>query len=58
MTMANKESSNTSAKLLYRPIGLVNGLISGALAGVVNDGLKLDTIRRLKTEHSWLVTGS
>lgn len=33
--MTKKESGNTSAKLLYRPIGLVNSLISGAVAGMV-----------------------
>lgn len=33
--MAKQNSTNTSAKLLYRPIGMVNGLISGALAGVI-----------------------
>ncbi len=45
--MANKESSNTSAKLLYRPIGLVNGLISGALAGV----LFKQIWKRIPSEH-------
>ncbi|MGJ9373796.1 DUF4235 domain-containing protein [Nesterenkonia sp. CF4.4] len=33
--MAKKESTNTSAKLLYRPIGLANSLISGAITGVL-----------------------
>ena len=33
--MSQQKSTNTSAKLLYRPIGMVNGLISGALAGVI-----------------------
>lgn len=37
--MAEKNSketrSSTSAKILYRPIGLLNGIISGAVAGVV-----------------------
>ncbi|MBE1523434.1 DUF4235 domain-containing protein [Nesterenkonia lutea] len=33
--MAKNESSNTAAKALYRPIGLLNSLISGAIAGAV-----------------------
>lgn len=33
--MAHKKSTSTSAKILYRPIGLVSGVVSGALAGVV-----------------------
>lgn len=33
--MAHKKSTSTSAKILYRPIGLVSGIVSGALAGVV-----------------------
>jgi hypothetical protein len=38
--MAKKKSrkqkkSNTSAKILYRPIGLVSGMLSGALAGLI-----------------------
>lgn len=33
--MAHKKSTSTSAKVLYRPIGLVSGIVSGALAGVV-----------------------
>ncbi|RBP61989.1 uncharacterized protein DUF4235 [Brevibacterium sanguinis] len=33
--MTKKKSSNTSAKILYRPIGLLSGVISGALAGIV-----------------------
>ncbi|WP_422115695.1 DUF4235 domain-containing protein [Brachybacterium sp. UNK5269] len=33
--MAHKKSTSTSAKLLYRPIGLVSGLLAGALSGVV-----------------------
>ncbi len=33
--MVDKKSSSTSAKILYRPVGLVSGLISGAVAGMV-----------------------
>lgn len=33
--MAHKKSTSTSAKILYRPIGLVSGIVSGALAGVL-----------------------
>ena len=33
--MSQQTTGNTSAKLLYRPIGIVNGLISGAIAGVI-----------------------
>jgi hypothetical protein len=33
--MAKKEASNTSAKLLYRPIGLASSMASGALAGIL-----------------------
>jgi hypothetical protein len=33
-TIGEKQSSKT-AKLLYRPLGLVSGMVSGALAGVV-----------------------
>lgn len=33
--MMAKKSSNTSAKILYRPVGLVSSIISGALAGAV-----------------------
>lgn len=37
MTAAKRSSDteSTSAKLLYRPFGMLNGIISGALAGVV-----------------------
>lgn len=45
--MAKKESSNTAAKLLYRPIGLVNGVISGAVAGL----LFKQIWKRLPSEH-------
>ncbi|WP_218221679.1 DUF4235 domain-containing protein [Nesterenkonia sp. Act20] len=33
--MSKKDSSNTAAKAVYRPIGLVNSLIAGAVAGAV-----------------------
>lgn len=33
--MAHKKSTSTSAKLLYRPIGLLSGVISGAVAGLL-----------------------
>ena len=33
--MVHKKSTSTSAKILYRPIGLVSGIVSGALAGVL-----------------------
>ena len=33
--MAHKKSTSTSAKLLYRPIGLASGLLSGAVAGML-----------------------
>ncbi|WP_299299596.1 DUF4235 domain-containing protein [uncultured Brachybacterium sp.] len=33
--MVHKKSTSTSAKILYRPIGLVSGVVSGALAGVL-----------------------
>lgn len=33
--MAHKERSSTPAKILYRPIGMVSSLVSGALAGVI-----------------------
>ena len=33
--MPHKKSTSTSAKILYRPIGLVSGIVSGALAGVL-----------------------
>lgn len=45
--MAKKESSNTSAKLLYRPIGLVNSVISGAVAGMVFKQIW----KRIPSEH-------
>lgn len=32
---AAERKSSTSAKILYRPIGLISGMISGALAGVI-----------------------
>ncbi|MFC7465366.1 DUF4235 domain-containing protein [Brachybacterium sp. GCM10030252] len=33
--MPHKKSTHTSAKILYRPIGLLSGVVSGALAGVL-----------------------
>ncbi len=45
--MVRKESSNTSAKLLYRPIGLVNSVISGAVAGMVFKQIW----KRIPSEH-------
>ncbi|MGO1286418.1 DUF4235 domain-containing protein [Brachybacterium sp. JB7] len=33
--MTHKKSTSTSAKLLYRPIGLVSGVASGAVAGIL-----------------------
>lgn len=33
--MAHKKSTSTSAKILYRPIGLASGVLSGAVAGLV-----------------------
>ncbi|GAA3708593.1 DUF4235 domain-containing protein [Zhihengliuella alba] len=33
--MATQKHSSTSAKILYRPFGLISGIVSGALAGVV-----------------------
>lgn len=29
------KNTNTSAKLLYRPVGIVSGIVSGALAGLL-----------------------
>lgn len=33
--MPKKERTSTSAKILYRPVGLISGMVSGALAGVL-----------------------
>lgn len=33
--MPHRKPTSTSAKLLYRPVGLVSGIVSGALAGVL-----------------------
>ncbi|WOF22444.1 DUF4235 domain-containing protein [Microbacterium betulae] len=33
--MAKKNTGSTSAKILYRPVGLLSGVVSGALAGLV-----------------------
>lgn len=33
--MAKGKTSSTSAKLLYRPVGLASGMISGAIAGLI-----------------------
>lgn len=33
--MSKNESTSTSAKILYRPIGMLGGLLSGAIAGVI-----------------------
>lgn len=33
--MPHSKSTSTSAKILYRPVGLMSGIISGALAGVL-----------------------
>ncbi|MFT0847253.1 DUF4235 domain-containing protein [Actinomycetaceae bacterium L2_0104] len=32
---ATKKSGNTSAKILYRPVGMVGSLVSGAVASIV-----------------------
>lgn len=33
--MPHSKSTSTSAKILYRPVGLMSGIVSGALAGVL-----------------------
>ena len=33
--MPHSKTTSTSAKILYRPVGLVSGIVSGALAGVL-----------------------
>lgn len=33
--MPHSKTTSTSAKILYRPIGLMSGIVSGALAGVL-----------------------
>lgn len=33
--MSKNESTSTPAKILYRPIGMLGGLVSGAIAGVI-----------------------
>lgn len=33
--MSRSKTTSTSAKILYRPVGMVSGLVSGALAGVL-----------------------
>ncbi|MBE9404971.1 MULTISPECIES: DUF4235 domain-containing protein [Brachybacterium] len=33
--MAHKKTTSTSAKVLYRPVGILSGVLSGALAGIV-----------------------
>lgn len=33
--MAHEKSTSTSAKILYRPIGLISGIASGAIAGIL-----------------------
>ena len=33
--MPHRKSTSTSAKILYRPVGLMSGIVSGALAGVL-----------------------
>ena len=33
--MAHRKPTSTSAKILYRPVGLMSGIVSGALAGVL-----------------------
>jgi len=33
--MPHQKTTSTSAKILYRPVGLVSGIVSGALAGVL-----------------------
>lgn len=33
--MPNQEQTSKSAKILYRPVGLVAGMVSGALAGLL-----------------------
>lgn len=33
--MTHKKSTSTSAKVLYRPIGLLSGVASGAVAGIL-----------------------
>ena len=32
--MAHRKPTSTSAKILYRPVGLASGILSGALSGV------------------------
>lgn len=33
--MAHKKATSTSAKVLYRPVGMLSGIAAGAVAGVV-----------------------
>lgn len=33
--MAHEKTTSTSAKILYRPIGLLSGVASGAVAGIL-----------------------
>lgn len=33
--MAHRKPTSTSAKILYRPVGLASGILSGALSGVL-----------------------
>lgn len=33
--MAQRKTASTSAKILYRPVGLVSGMFSGAIAGML-----------------------
>jgi Protein of unknown function (DUF4235) len=51
--------SNTSAKILYRPVGLVSGVVGGAIAGAIfkqvwkRIGKEDDPPGALQREYGW-----
>jgi hypothetical protein len=55
-----EKTSSTTAKLIYRPIGLLSGIVSGAIAGAVfkqiwkraSPGHKEDSPKALESEYS------
>ncbi len=58
--MAREQQASTSAKILYRPVGLVGSLVAGLLAGWVFDqvwkhatpGPEADAPQPLQSEYS------